>query len=149
MQEQVTYFRDNLMKKQNQTLKINIWLSLFNKIESLDLENPETEKAISRAYSALYDYITDKPTDRKARRTYMMAYDDLVRHLKKTYGLIVKGAFLSISMAVGIGVGILTGLLTSTVETPQYALTVALGMILGVAVGNLIENHYDRQGKLI
>lgn len=149
MHEQVVYFRDRLLKRQNQALKTNTWLNIIQKLQQLETIPESTSEYVTKAYDAFVYYIAKEPTDRKVRRKYLTAYDEMIKHFKKTYKYTVKGTYLTLFMGVGIVVGAAVGLIISTVETTQYAMTIALGMLAGIVVGNQIENRLNKEDKLI
>ena len=149
MKEQIEFFRDRLLKRQNQALKINTWLNLIDKLNQHETIPESTSEIVTKAYDALVYYIAEEPTDRKVRRTYLLAYDEMMKHFKKAHQYSVKGTYVTLFMGLGIAAGAGVGVLISTVETTQYAVTIALGMLAGITIGTRIEARLSKDGKLI
>lgn len=151
MIERFEYYKSKFIKKQNQTLKINIWISYLKKIiqikESSELRG-NTDELIQKAFDLLSTYIHERPTDNKLRKEYLMAFQEMMKQAKKEYGLVAKGSFVGMYMAVGMSIGLALGMVIFSTDNSLYSTGIAVGMVIGIAIGNAKENQLQQQGKL-
>lgn len=151
MIERFEYYKSNFIKKQNQTLKINIWISYLKKIiqikETSELRG-NTDELIQKTFSLLSIYIHERPTDNKLRKEYLFTFQEMMKQAKKEYGLVAKGSFVGMYMAVGMSVGLALGMVIFSTDNAMYSTGIAVGMVIGIVIGNTKENQLERQGKL-
>jgi hypothetical protein len=151
MLERFEYYKSNFIKKQNQTLKINIWISYLKKIiqikETSELRG-NTDELIQKTFNILTIYIHERPTDNKLRKEYLLSFQEMMKQAKKEYGLVAKGSFVGMYMAIGMSVGLALGMAIFSVDNALYSTGIAVGMVIGIVIGNTKENQLERQGKL-
>lgn len=151
MIERFEYYKSNFIKKQNQTLKINIWISYLKKIiqikDASELRG-NTDELIQNAFNLLSIYIHERPTDNKLRKEYLLAFQEMMKQAKKEYGLVAKGSYVGMFMAVGMSVGLVIGMTIFSADNALYSTGIAIGMVVGIVIGNAKENQLGQQGKL-
>ncbi len=151
MLERFEYYKSNFIKKQNQTLKINSWISYLKKIivikETSELKG-NTDALIQNTFNLLTLYIHERPTDNKLRKEYLMAFQEMIKQAKKEYGLIAKGSFVGMYMAVGMSIGLVLGMVIFSPDNAMYSTGIAVGMVIGIVIGTTKENQLEKDGKL-
>lgn len=151
MLERFEYYKSNFIKKQNQTLKINIWINYLKKIieikETNEINN-KTDLLIHNAFDLLTLYIHERPTDNKLRKEYLMAFQEMIKQAKQEYGLIPKGSIMGMYMAIGMSIGLAVGMAIFSPDNAMYSTGIAVGMVIGIVIGNSKENQLGKEGKL-
>ena len=139
--------QEKLVKRQNQTLKIDRWLGLLEKLICLDAVAPEVNSALEDAYQSLLYYIQQTSLNTRAKKHYYNHYSKLVTTVKKHHSLSPKGYYSGIYLGIGIALGAGVGIALSTSNPSFYTISIALGLVFGASSGAQKEAQLQKQGK--
>jgi hypothetical protein len=139
--------KEKLVKRQNQTLKIDRWLGLLEKLICLDAVAPEVNDALENAYQSLLFYIQQTSLDARAKKHYYKDYSKLISTVRKHHNLFPKGHFSGLYLGTGIAIGAGVGIALSASNPSFYTLAIVFGLVVGASSGAQKEAQLQKQEK--
>jgi len=139
----------SLMKEFNEIeskkLQIQQLLNLINKLEE---HNINDEKLFVKFEELISNLRSIKNGDNGLKRGYKKSYYKLKQTIQKQYGIVEKGTYIKMGLAIGMTFGISIGAAFTLSRSMSVSFGMIAGIIIGITIGSLKEKNIENEDKL-
>lgn len=132
-------------EKESKKLKIQQLLNLINKLDDQNIDDKELFAKIEELISNLRSI---KSGHNSSKKIYNKSYYKLKQKIQKDYGIIAKGTYVEMSLAIGMTLGISIGAAFVSFSSVFISVGMIVGMTIGIAIGSTKEKDVEKEGKI-
>ena len=139
----------SLMKEFNETdsknLQLQQLLNIINKLEEYDIQD---EKLFAEFEELISNLRSINNGNYSLKRVYKKSYFKLKQSIQEKYGIVEKGTYIKMGLAMGILIGVSAGAAFTSFSSVPISFGMITGMLIGITIDAIKEKKIENVGKL-